>query len=177
MEDLEFAFEPPSDEEIEYEDVSSVAEEHTRRSTTSIDDKISKLIQQRGHAEIIPEKDEVDEDDSSDSEPDRQEDFRPEDDDEVPTTAGGGNNRSFFAKADGVSFHANSFMDLHLSRPLLRACEALGYTIPTPIQAACIPLALTGRDICGSAITGSGKLSPVLTCCDSVFNLPHRTHL
>nr|TKS03253.1 hypothetical protein D5086_0000152500 [Populus alba] len=31
------------------------------------------------------------------------------------------------------------------------------YTKPTPIQAACIPLALTGRDICGSAITGSGK--------------------
>ncbi|KAI3726133.1 hypothetical protein L1987_65930 [Smallanthus sonchifolius] len=106
---------------------------------------------------MIPEKDEVDEDSSSDSEPDRQEDFKPEEDDEVPTTAGGGDNRSFFAKADGVSFHANSFMDLHLSRPLLRACEALGYTKPTPIQAACIPLALTGRDICGSAITGSGK--------------------
>ncbi|KAK1433108.1 hypothetical protein QVD17_10014 [Tagetes erecta] len=190
MGDLEFAFEPPSDEDIDYEDVSSggedeeensdveekgkskkktqspwdfssytesVAEEHARRSTTSIDEKISKLIQQRGHAEIVPEKDEVDEDDSSDSEPDRQEDFRPEEDDEVPTTAGGGDNRSFFAKADGVSFHANSFMDLHLSRPLLRACEALGYTKPTPIQAACIPLALTGRDICGSAVTGSGK--------------------
>ena len=27
----------------------------------------------------------------------------------------------------------------------------------TPPQAACIPLALTGRDICGSAVTGSGK--------------------
>lgn len=26
------------------------------------------------------------------------------------------------------------------------------------VQAACIPLALTGRDICGSAITGSGKV-------------------
>ncbi len=25
------------------------------------------------------------------------------------------------------------------------------------VQAACIPLALTGRDICGSAVTGSGK--------------------
>jgi ATP-dependent RNA helicase DDX27 len=25
------------------------------------------------------------------------------------------------------------------------------------MQAACIPLALTGRDICGSAVTGSGK--------------------
>ncbi|MFS8018369.1 putative RNA helicase [Helianthus anomalus] len=190
MEDLEFAFEPPSDEEIDYDDVSSggedeeeensdveekiktkkktqspwdfssytesVAEEHARRSTTSIDEKISKLIQQRGHAEVIPE---VDEDGrSSDSEPDRQEDYNPEEEDEAPTTkASGGDNRSFFTKADGVSFHANSFMNLHLSRPLLRACEALGYTKPTPIQAACIPLALTGRDICGSAVTGSGK--------------------
>lgn len=50
-----------------------------------------------------------------------------------------------------------SFADLHLSRPLLKACQALGYTHPTPIQAACIPLALAGRDICGSAVTGSGK--------------------
>ncbi|KAL8258270.1 hypothetical protein R6Q59_030311 [Mikania micrantha] len=190
MEDSEFAFEPPSDEEIDYEDVSSggedeeensdvedkgkskkktqspwdfssytesVAEEHARRSTTSIDDKISKLIQQRNYAEILQEKDEVDDDGSEDSEPDRQEDFKPEEDDEVPATAVGGDNKSFFAKADGVSFHASSFLDLHLSRPLLRACEALGYTKPTPIQAACIPLALTGRDICGSAITGSGK--------------------
>ncbi|KAG6774737.1 hypothetical protein POTOM_022106 [Populus tomentosa] len=65
--------------------------------------------------------------------------------------------KSFFAPSEGTSFHANSFMELNLSRPLLRACEALGYTKPTPIQAACVPLALTGRDICGSAITGSGK--------------------
>lgn len=48
-------------------------------------------------------------------------------------------------------------MELNLSRPLLRACEALGYSKPTPIQAACIPLAMAGRDICASAITGSGK--------------------
>ncbi|KAJ9542593.1 hypothetical protein OSB04_029099, partial [Centaurea solstitialis] len=190
MVDSEFVFEPPSDEEIDYEEINSgaddeddnsdveekgkvnkttqspwdfssytesVAEEHARRSTTSIDDKISKIIQQRGHAELIQEKDEVDEDGSTDSEPDRQEDFKPEEDDEVIPTAGGGDSKQFFSKADGVSFHANSFMDLHLSRPLLRACEALGYTKPTPIQAACIPLALTGRDICGSAVTGSGK--------------------
>ncbi|XP_020584076.1 DEAD-box ATP-dependent RNA helicase 28 [Phalaenopsis equestris] len=63
----------------------------------------------------------------------------------------------FFASAEGASFHANSFLELNLSRPLLKACEALGYHKPTPIQAACIPLALTGRDICGSALTGSGK--------------------
>ncbi|XP_078166668.1 DEA(D/H)-box RNA helicase family protein isoform X1 [Carex rostrata] len=64
---------------------------------------------------------------------------------------------TFFASSEGASFHANSFLDLNLSRPLLRACESLGYQKPTPIQAACIPLALSGRDICGSAITGSGK--------------------
>eukprot|EP00798_Chlamydomonas_sp_ICE-L_P004052 gene4052-14138_t len=64
----------------------------------------------------------------------------------------------FFAETpDGTSFGATSFADLNLSRPLIKACAALGYTTPTPIQAACIPLALTGRDICGSAITGSGK--------------------
>lgn len=64
----------------------------------------------------------------------------------------------FFAETpEGTQFAAGSFADLNLSRPLLKACEALGYKHPTPIQAACIPLALTGRDICGSAMTGSGK--------------------
>ena len=30
------------------------------------------------------------------------------------------------------------------------------------MQAACIPLALTGRDLCASAITGSGKVRAVI---------------
>lgn len=69
-----------------------------------------------------------------------------------------GRKKSGFEGApEGTTFAASSFADLNLSRPLIRACAALGYTRPTPIQAACIPLALTGRDICGSAITGSGK--------------------
>eukprot|EP00250_Pteridium_aquilinum_P010415 c19370_g1_i2 orf=528-3065(-) len=63
----------------------------------------------------------------------------------------------FFSSDEGASFDAKTFLELNISRPLLRACEALGYKQPTPIQAACIPLALTGRDICGSAVTGSGK--------------------
>ncbi|KAF9611796.1 hypothetical protein IFM89_035781 [Coptis chinensis] len=54
-------------------------------------------------------------------------------------------------------------MELNLSRPLLRACDTLGYQKPTPIQAACIPLALMGRDICESAMKGSGKVR--LQCC------------
>ncbi|GLI64314.1 hypothetical protein VaNZ11_007513 [Volvox africanus] len=58
---------------------------------------------------------------------------------------------------EGTTFSCSSFADLNISRPLLKAVEALGYKTPTPIQAACIPLALVGRDICGSAVTGSGK--------------------
>ncbi|NBO18978.1 MAG: DEAD/DEAH box helicase, partial [Proteobacteria bacterium] len=33
----------------------------------------------------------------------------------------------------------------------------MGYKAPTPIQAQAIPLALEGRDILGSAQTGTGK--------------------
>ncbi|XP_060199849.1 DEAD-box ATP-dependent RNA helicase 28 [Lycium barbarum] len=131
----------------------SVADEHSRRSTTSVDFKISKARQQLSAPIAKP----IEEDsDSDDEEPHRQEEYRPDDgDDDVDTNVA--EKKPFFASSEGVSFHANSFLELHISRPLLRACEALGYSKPTPIQAACIPLALTGRDICGSAITGSGK--------------------
>lgn len=49
------------------------------------------------------------------------------------------------------------FSELNLSRALLRGIEASGYVNPTPIQAKVIPVALAGRDVCASAVTGSGK--------------------
>ena len=49
------------------------------------------------------------------------------------------------------------FNQLNLSRPLLRAIEALGYVTPTPVQTAVIPVVLAGKDVCASAVTGSGK--------------------
>ncbi len=49
------------------------------------------------------------------------------------------------------------FSELGLSEKVLRAVEASGYTIPTPIQAQAMPFALTGRDILGIAQTGTGK--------------------
>ncbi|RYH23051.1 DEAD/DEAH box helicase [archaeon] len=49
------------------------------------------------------------------------------------------------------------FSQLNLSRPFLRAIEHMGYTQPTPIQVQVIPYALAGRDVCASAVTGSGK--------------------
>lgn len=50
-----------------------------------------------------------------------------------------------------------SFYQMNLSRPLLKAIAAMNFVNPTPIQAATIPVALMGRDICGCAATGTGK--------------------
>ncbi|MDP1663130.1 MAG: DEAD/DEAH box helicase [Phycisphaerales bacterium] len=50
-----------------------------------------------------------------------------------------------------------TFADLGLMPMLLEAVKSEGYTIPTAIQAATIPAGLAGRDILGSAQTGTGK--------------------
>ncbi|CAJ0994745.1 ATP-dependent RNA helicase DeaD [Sodalis praecaptivus] len=50
-----------------------------------------------------------------------------------------------------------SFADLGLKAPILNALTDLGYDKPSPIQAACIPHLLAGRDVLGMAQTGSGK--------------------
>ncbi len=50
-----------------------------------------------------------------------------------------------------------NFEELALIEPLLRAVRAEGYTTPTPIQVSSIPALLAGRDLCGTAQTGTGK--------------------
>ncbi len=50
-----------------------------------------------------------------------------------------------------------TFQSLGLSAPFERAAQQRGYLGPTPIQAAAIPPALEGRDVQGTARTGSGK--------------------
>ena len=49
------------------------------------------------------------------------------------------------------------FESLGLSPPILRALKQIGYSQPTPIQAALIPVALDGHDAIGQAKTGTGK--------------------
>jgi len=51
----------------------------------------------------------------------------------------------------------NSFEQLGLPAPLSAALAQMKYETPTPIQSKAIPVALTGRDILGSAQTGTGK--------------------
>ena len=50
-----------------------------------------------------------------------------------------------------------NFSDLGLCPELSQAVADLGYTAPTPIQEKSIPYVLMGRDILGSAQTGTGK--------------------
>jgi ATP-dependent RNA helicase RhlE len=50
-----------------------------------------------------------------------------------------------------------SFSQLGLQPALLRRCESLGYTEPTPIQQRAIPVILSGSDLIGCAETGTGK--------------------
>jgi ATP-dependent RNA helicase RhlE len=54
------------------------------------------------------------------------------------------------------------FSKLGLSRPLVRAADALKFTEPTPIQAKAIPALLDGYDLVGLAETGSGKTAAYL---------------
>jgi ATP-dependent RNA helicase RhlE len=64
---------------------------------------------------------------------------------------------------------------------LLRAIGDKGYLAPTPIQEAAIPAILQGRDVVGSAQTGSGKTAafalPLLQQLSYMtFGKPRRTH-
>lgn len=52
---------------------------------------------------------------------------------------------------------ASSFGDLGLPESLLAALAEVGYESPSPIQAATIPALLSGRDVLGTAQTGTGK--------------------
>ena len=49
------------------------------------------------------------------------------------------------------------FVGLSLHPELVQAVTELGYTEPTPIQSAIIPLMLDGHDVIGQAQTGTGK--------------------
>ena len=49
------------------------------------------------------------------------------------------------------------FSELGLSPELLKAIDKLGYEQAAPIQAAAIPVLMTGKDIVGQSMTGSGK--------------------
>jgi ATP-dependent RNA helicase RhlE len=62
------------------------------------------------------------------------------------------------------------FSKLGLSKAALDGAKAMGYVEPTPIQLRAIPLIIEGRDVIGSAQTGTGKTAafalPIITKLD-----------
>ncbi len=60
-----------------------------------------------------------------------------------------------------------SFRDFGLSDEVVKGTQAMGFTDPTPIQLRAFPVILSGKDLIGTAQTGTGKTAafalPILT--------------
>jgi ATP-dependent RNA helicase DeaD len=50
-----------------------------------------------------------------------------------------------------------TFYELNLSKKIQQAISDMGFEEPSPIQAQCIPVVLSGSDVIGQAQTGTGK--------------------
>ena len=79
----------------------------------------------------------------SEEEARRKDFFAPEEESILPSTMG--------------TQPTRSFQNMSLSRPILRGLASVGFTNPTPIQTKTVPVALSGKDVVGGAVTGSGK--------------------
>lgn len=71
-----------------------------------------------------------------------------------------------------------NFEGFGLSQDLNESLSKMDYTVPTPIQAQAIPLALQGNDILGSAQTGTGKTAAFsIPLIESLLRSPKGTAL
>src|SRR5580765_4462760 len=70
-------------------------------------------------------------------------------------------------RSRGVSLRPVSFNNFSLSPEVVRGCQAMGFLEPTPIQLRAFPLILAGKDLIGTAQTGTGKTAafalPIMT--------------
>jgi ATP-dependent RNA helicase DeaD len=71
---------------------------------------------------------------------------------------------------------SNEFQSLGISAPVLKAVQNLGYEQPSPIQAQSIPILLSGKNLLGTAQTGTGKTAafalPLLSNIDEKQKTP-----
>ncbi|XP_069899857.1 probable ATP-dependent RNA helicase DDX27 isoform X2 [Globicephala melas] len=157
-----------------------------KRAATTLDEKIEKVRKKRKTEgkEAKSGKLEKEKEAKEGSEPEEQEDFEGKDEeateDEESETDYSSADENILTKADTLKVKEQkkkkkgqeaggffedasqydenlSFQDMNLSRPLLKAITAMGFKEPTPIQKACIPVGLLGKDICACAATGTGK--------------------
>lgn len=65
-------------------------------------------------------------------------------------------------KGGSIPNPMRSWGESGLPKKLLDIVDAVGYTEPSAVQRACIPIALQSRDLIGVAVTGSGKTAAFL---------------
>lgn len=82
-------------------------------------------------------------------------------------------------KGGNIPNPMRSWNESNLPRKLLDIIDRVGYTDPSPVQRAAIPIALQSRDLIGVAVTGSGKtaafLLPLLVYISELPALNERT--
>ncbi|KAM8868054.1 putative ATP-dependent RNA helicase DDX27 [Synchiropus picturatus] len=153
-----------------------------KRSLTTLDQKIEKVRKKRkaeekatGDAEIKEDEtaggSQEDDDDDDDDDNEEEDDEFDSGDEKILTKSDtlrdkgrrGRGKKAAEEVAETFSGDASqfddklTFDDMNLSRPILKAITALGFKQPTPIQKACVPVGLLGRDLCACAATGTGK--------------------
>ena len=108
--------------------------------------------------EVDDESSSRDDDEDDDNEEEEDDEDMEEDDDSEDERKEASKAAAFFDSSHIATTQdstIDSFSQLGLSRPLLRGVASMGFVSPTPIQASVIPVALAGRDVCASAVTGS----------------------
>jgi len=77
------------------------------------------------------------------------------------------------AKMSKTHLTEQQFSEFTLEEPLQQGLRDAGFVQCTPIQAACLPAALEGRDVAGQAQTGTGKtVAFLLACCHYLLTHP-----
>eukprot|EP00934_Nitzschia_sp_Nitz4_P005042 Nitzschia sp. Nitz4//scaffold3_size479765//428645//431258//NITZ4_000182-RA/size479765-processed-gene-1.552-mRNA-1//-1//CDS//3329551004//5032//frame0 len=136
------------------DDDSSESEESSSEEEDEVDDADQEMegdvIKTRMGQEEEEEEDEPEEEEEEGNDSDS-------DDEEAQKAA-----KFFESRDEEATEDVEVFAQLTLSRPLLRGIASMGYVKPTSIQSSVIPVALAGRDICASAVTGSGKTGAFL---------------
>ncbi|KAH9982400.1 DEAD-domain-containing protein [Lactifluus volemus] len=104
----------------------------------------------------VPEGDEEEEDKNVDdplatSDDDAEGDSGSADESVSETEAQKAQKIAFFSSDAASPEQHSSFLTMNLSRPILKALTSLGFHMPTPIQAATIPVGLLGKDVVGNA--------------------------
>jgi ATP-dependent RNA helicase DDX27 len=149
-------------EESDEASASSGSEMHDEDDSEREDESFQGIEDSEGEEDPLATSDEdKDEEDKEDEEENVEDDDddgdSSEDESEEETQAEKDRKAAFFASEAAPSEDHSSFVTMNLSRPLLKSITALGFSKPTPIQAATVPVALLGKDVVGNAVTGSGK--------------------